>query len=135
VTGPDPEASPVVVAPGASTPATSEDYDKLRKNFDDVVESKLGRWVAGLTALSVPVVTAFCAWLQKKVGIKLDPASLTAFIASMAAGIVITAYRWLSNRGGWERSALAAYQVYLTGQATTTNQVVVTPPPPTPPHN
>ena len=69
MTGRGHEVSPVVVAPGASTPATSEDYDKVRKNFDDVVESKVGRWVAALTALTVPLVTAFCAWLQKQVGI------------------------------------------------------------------
>jgi hypothetical protein len=117
----------VVVAPGASTPATDQDYAALKTQFDDVVTNKLGRWVAALAALSVPLVTAFCAWAQDKIGINLDPAALTAFITSMGAGIAITAYKWLSNRGDWERTAVQGYHVYLTGQAATTNQVVVAP--------
>jgi hypothetical protein len=63
---------------------------------------------------------------QKELGIKMDPAALTAFIASMGAGIVITGYKWLSNRGTWERGIVDAYGVYLTGQSATTHQVVVT---------
>jgi hypothetical protein len=73
------------------------------------------------------VVTAVCAWLQKEIGIDLDPASLTAFITSMAAGIAITGCKWLSNRGDWERLAVEGYQLYLTGQSATgtTTQVVL----------
>src|SRR5205823_2133053 len=90
-------------------------------------ESNLGRWVASLTALGIPVVTAFCAWAQKKVGIKLDPAALTAFITSMAVGIAVTGYKWLSNHGSWERAMVDAYRVYLTGQNVPTTHVVLAP--------
>src|ERR1035441_7582562 len=80
--------APVVIT-NAATPAVPEDYEKLKKEFDGVATSNIGRWVASGIALAVPVVTAFCAWLQKEIGIDLDPASLTAFITSMAAGIAI----------------------------------------------
>ena len=118
--------APVVIT-NAATPAVPEDYEKLKKEFDGVATSNIGRWVASGIALAVPVVTAFCAWLQKEIGIDLDPASLTAFITSMAAGIAITGYKWLSNRGDWERLAVEGYQLYLTGQSATgtTTQVVV----------
>jgi hypothetical protein len=46
----------------------------------------------------------------------------------MAGGIVITAYKWLSNHGSWERATVEGYKVYLTGQAATSSQVVVAPP-------
>jgi hypothetical protein len=119
-------AAPVVIT-NAATPAVPEDYEKLKKEFDSVATSHIGRWVASGVALAVPVVTAFCAWLQKEIGVDLDPASLTAFITSMAAGIAITGYKWLSNRGDWERLAVEGYQLYLTGQSATgaTTQVVV----------
>jgi hypothetical protein len=124
-------AAPVVIT-NAATPAVPGDYEKLKDEFDSVATSNIGRWVASGIALAVPVVTAFCAWLQKELGIDLDPASLTAFITSMAAGIAITGYKWLSNRGDWERLAVEGYQLYLTGQSAsgTTTQVVVGAPSP-----
>lgn len=130
-------SSPLVVAPGVETPAQPADFNKLKEEFENVAKSTIGRWVAAGVALAVPVITAFCAWLQKEVGINLDPASLTAFITSIAAGAAILGFKWLSNRGDWERAAVEAYQVYLTGQAaTTTTHIAVAqaiPAGPTPP--
>jgi hypothetical protein len=122
--------SPVVIASQAVTPAEPSDYEKLKEEFNKIVESTIGRRVSALVALGVPVITALCAWLQKEIGINLDPASLTAFITSMAAGISITGFKWLSNRGDWERLAVEGYHVYLTGHAASaaTSQVVITPP-------
>jgi hypothetical protein len=121
-------AAPAVVNAGAQTPATNEDFTALKTQFDKVVSSEVGRLIPVITAVAIPVITAICAWLQKQLGIKLDPAALTAFIASMGAGIVLTAYKWMSNRGAWERAVVDAYKVYLTGQSMTTNQIIVTPP-------
>jgi len=109
----------------------SDDYTTLKTQFNNTVENHIGAWVASAAAIGVPLITAFCAWLQKKLGIKLDPAELTAFIASMAAGIIITAYKWLSNRGSWEQAVVDAYRVYLTGQSATGTHVLVTSPPAT----
>jgi hypothetical protein len=120
--GPVPATAPL-------TPASSDDYATLKTHFDEAAQSNLGRWVASLTALGIPVVTAFCAWAQKKIGIKLDPAALTAFITSMAVGIAVTGYKWLSNHGSWERAMVDAYRVYLTGQNVPTTHVVVAPAP------
>jgi hypothetical protein len=92
-------------------------YDKLRSEFNSVVESKIGQHATVLAALAVPLVTGLCAWLQQKLGINLSPAALTAFIATMGAGIFVTAFKWLGNRGSWERTIVEAYGVYLTGQA------------------
>jgi|GEM_PF-2849196 len=119
------------VVTNAATPAVPQDYEKLKQEFDSVATSNIGRWVASGIALAVPLVTAFCAWLQKEIGINLDPAALTAFIASMAAGIALAGYKWLANRGNWERLAVEGYQLYLTGQSATgpTTQVVVGTPP------
>jgi hypothetical protein len=97
--------------------AEPADYEKLKEEFNSVATSSIGRWVAAGIALAVPIATAFCAWLQKEIGINLDPASLTAFITSMTAGITITGFKWLTNRGNWERGAVEGYQVYLAGQA------------------
>ena len=119
-----------VEATRPSTPAKPEDYEKLKGQFNEVVTSTIGRKVAAGIALGLPVITAVCAWAQKEIGINLDPASLTAFIASMAVGISVTGFKWLSNRGDWERGAVEAYQLYLTGQSMTapTSQVVVNQP-------
>jgi hypothetical protein len=123
-----PAAGNGTVSPVApSTPASSDDYKTLKEQFDNAATSNLGRWVASLTALGIPVVTAFCAWVQKKIGIKLDPAALTAFITSMAVGIALTGYKWLSNHGSWERAMVDAYRVYLTGQNAPTTHVLVVP--------
>jgi hypothetical protein len=122
------DPGPAVVNTGAQTPATDDDFTALKTQFDKVVTSEVGRLIPVITAVAIPVITAVCAWLQKQLGIKLDPAALTAFIASMGAGIVLTAYKWMSNRGSWERAVLDAYKVYLTGQSVTSNQVVVTSP-------
>jgi hypothetical protein len=103
-----------VVSAGAQTPATDDDFSALKTQFDKVVNNEVGRLIPVITAVAIPVLTAVCAWLQKQLGIKLDPAALAAFIASMGAGIVLTAYKWMSNRGHWERAVLDAYKVYLT---------------------
>jgi hypothetical protein len=121
---------PQVITTASPAPqATPGDYEELKNQFESVATSSIGRWVTGLIALGTPVLTALCAWLQKEVGINLDPAALTAFIASMAAGISIISFRWLANRGSWERTAVEGYHVYLIGHAATapTNQVVVVP--------
>ena len=114
-----------LVNPGPPTPAKSEDYKSLKEQFDSVVTSDIGKLAVALTALAVPLLTGLCAWLQKELGVKLDPAELATFIATMGAGIVITGYKWIANRGDWERSIVDAYGVYLTGQTATTHQVVV----------
>jgi hypothetical protein len=120
-----------VIAPVSHAPqAEPADYEELKTQFENVATSSIGRWVAAGVGLAVPVITAFCAWLQKEIGINLDPASLTAFIASMAVGIAVLGFKWLGNRGDWERTAVEGYHVYLVGHAATapTNQIVVVPP-------
>jgi hypothetical protein len=120
--------SPQIVKLDSPVPPEEADYKKLKEEFEAVATSDIGRWVTALVALAVPVITGLCAWLQKEIGINLDPASLTAFITSMAGGLSILAFKWLTNRGNWEQLAVQGYHVYLIGHAATTptSQVVVT---------
>lgn len=108
----DPPAKTVPTGTGDET-----SYNKLRSEFNSVVENKIGQQATVLAALAVPLVTGLCAWLQRKVGINLSPAALTAFIATMGAGIFVTAFKWLANRGSWERTIVEAYGLYLAGKA------------------
>ena len=129
---PTPPAAPVQLvaanAPAGGSPEPS-DYEKLKEEFEGVATSQIGRWVTALVALAVPLITGLCAWLQKEIGINLDPASLTAFITSMAGGLSIMGFKWLANRGEWEKLAVEGYHVYLVGHAATapTSQVVLVP--------
>ena len=107
--------------PAAGAQVTGADdqtsYAKLRNEFNSVVESKIGQQASVLVALAVPFATGLCAWLQRKIGIDLSPAALTAFIATMGAGIFATGFKWLTNRGNWERTIVQAYGIYLTGKS------------------
>lgn len=118
--------SPAVsTSASAAGPASGDGYEELKKQFTAVVSSGIGRIAVALTVLAVPLLTGLCAWLQKELGIHLDPAELATFIATMGAGIVISGYKWISNRGEWERGIVDAYGAYLTGQAAIGHQVAL----------
>jgi hypothetical protein len=84
-----------------------------------------------LTPLLLPLATALAYGFQKWFGLKLDPAALTGYLTAVAGGIGITLYKWIANRGEWERTVLQLAQWYKLGsQAQTTGQ----PPPQLPGH-
>jgi hypothetical protein len=65
-----------------------------------------------LTPLLLPLATSFAYGVQKWFGLKLDAAQLTGYITAIAGGIGITLYKWLANRGEWERTVLQLSQWY-----------------------
>jgi hypothetical protein len=98
------------------------------------IHTGIGRYIARavtfvLTPLLLPVATALAYGFQKWFGLDLDAAELTGYLTAVASGIGITAYRWVANRGEWERTVLQLAEWYRLGQqAQSVGQP--TPPPP-----
>jgi hypothetical protein len=85
------------------------------------VNEGVGRYISKiftyiLTPLLLPLATAFAYGVQKWCGINLDPAELTGYLTAVASGVGITAFKWVSNRGEWERSVVEVAQWYRLGQ-------------------
>jgi hypothetical protein len=86
--------------------------------MDDVIRSNIGRVVAFVvTPILLPVVGAFAVWLQDVAGINLNPTETTAYIAAVVAGVGLVAYKWLANRGEWERAVVTVKELHDMGEA------------------
>lgn len=70
-----------------------------------------------ITPLLLPLATSFAYYVHKWLGVKLDAAELTGYLTAIAAGVGITAYKYLANRGEWERTVLQLAHLYQVGQA------------------
>jgi hypothetical protein len=100
------------------------------------INTGIGRYVSKgvafvLTPLLLPLMTSLAYGIQKWFGLKLDAAQLTGYLTAIAAGIGLTAYKWISNRGEWERTVLQLSQWYKLGSQA---QAAGQPLPPPPPH-
>lgn len=100
----------------------------------DRINTGAGRYIAKavtfvLTPLLLPLATALAYGFQKWFGLKLDPAELTGYLTAVASGIGITAYRWVANRGEWERTVLQLAQWYKLGQQAQGGAPAISPPP------
>lgn len=84
-----------------------------------------------VTPLLLPLMTSLAYGIQKWFGLNLDAAQLTGYLAAIAGGIGLTAYKWIANRGEWERTVLQLSQWYKFGSQA---QAAGQPPPPPPPH-
>lgn len=92
------------------------DPDPVVSNVDDAVTSQIGRVVAFVvTPVLLPVLGALAVWLQDKVGINMDPAVLVGFVVSVVAGTAALAYKWLHNRGEYEKVVLELHKLYEAG--------------------
>jgi hypothetical protein len=86
-------------------------------SVDSVVTSSIGRAVAFvLTPILLPVMGGLSFWLQDKVGIDMDPAIATGFVVSIVAGIALAGYKWLHNRGEYERAVIELNRLHQAGQ-------------------
>jgi hypothetical protein len=89
------------------------DMDQL----DDVVRSNIGRIVAFvLTPLLLPLVAVGTAWLQRVIGVGLDPAEVVGVVVATTTGVAAVAYKWLHNRGEFERLVLEVHKLYDAGK-------------------
>jgi hypothetical protein len=91
---------------------------------DQAIKSQIGRLVAFvLTPILLPLSAAVANWMQDVLGLNLNGADLTAFVISVVVGVALAIYKWLSNRGEWERVMTWLTQSHLLGDT----------PPPVPP--
>jgi hypothetical protein len=86
-------------------------------DLDRIVQSNVGRVVAFVfTPILLPVVGGLAFWLQKVIGIHMDPAEATGYIVAIVAGAGLTAYKWVHNRGEFEKAALEVHKLYEAGR-------------------
>jgi hypothetical protein len=83
----------------------------------DRINTGAGRYISKavtfvLTPLLLPLATSFAYGIQKWFGLKLDAAQLTGYLTAIAAGLGITVYKWIANRGEWERTVIQLSQWY-----------------------
>jgi high-affinity Fe2+/Pb2+ permease len=83
---------------------------------DDVVNSVIGRVAVAVVSLAAPVIAVLVAWLQAKVGINLDPAAVATLVGTVVAGVIALGYKWLHNRGEYERLILELEKLYAAGR-------------------
>ncbi|MGH2744488.1 MAG: hypothetical protein ACRDN8_18810 [Thermoleophilaceae bacterium] len=86
------------------------------------INTGIGRYIAKgvtfvLTPILLPLATSFAYGLQKWFGLGLDPAALTGYLTAVAGGIAITGYKWVANRGEWERTVYQLAEWHNVGQA------------------
>jgi hypothetical protein len=94
--------------------------ETLEQKVNKEIESSIGKWVAGLVVpLALPISTIVSYYLQKWLGFKLSAGALSGYLGSVAAGVAISAYKWLENRGQWERSVLEIAKLYELGSGDT----------------
>src|SRR5262249_9702129 len=101
--------------PAAPAPAPAP--DPFRKTVDNAIESQIGKIVAAIVVpLVLPLGTSLAFALQKWFGIHLTGATLAGYLAAIAAGLATRGYKWLDNRGNWERTVLQLAHAYDAGK-------------------
>lgn len=81
------------------------------------MEQYIGRIVAFvLTPILLTVVTPLAVWAQAKLGVHLDPAEVVAYIVTIGTGIALVAYKWLHNRGEFEKGVQLLENLHAAGQ-------------------
>ncbi len=111
-------AAPAPPAPPSAAQSAQEkkEAEKLAE-VNKELESKIARWVSGLVVpVVLPVSTIISFYLQKWLHFKLDAGSLAAYLSTIAAGVSITAYKWVSNRGDYERALLEIVKLHELGK-------------------
>ena len=107
------------VAARAVAPApvlTQPEKEKLEA-VNKELESKIARWVSGLIVpVLLPVSTIISFYLQKWLGFKLSAGSLAAYLGTIVAGVGVTAYKWVANRGAYEQALLEIVKLHEFGK-------------------
>lgn len=83
---------------------------------DNAVTSVIGRVAVAVVSLAAPVIAVVAVWAQDKLGIDLDPAAVASLVGTVIAGTAALGYKWLSNRGQYERTVLELEKLYAEGQ-------------------
>lgn len=80
-----------------------------------MLDQYVGRIVVALTAILLPFVAAGANWTQDNLGIDIPKEDLTNFLIAVILGTGAVVYRWLGNRGAYERAALELEKIYEQG--------------------
>lgn len=90
------------------------------KNLAKALESKIARYVALiLTPILLPLIGAAAIWLEKNIGVHVDPVVATGYVVTVVGGVALAIYKWLEGRAHFEQQALNATlysQAALVGQ-------------------
>lgn len=93
------------------------------------MEQYIGRIVAFvLTPLLLTVVTPLAVWAQAQLGINLNPAEVVAYIVTVGTGIALVAYKWLHNRGEFEKGVHLIEHLHDAGEVPVVAAPPVVPP-------
>lgn len=82
----------------------------------NVFQNYIGRIVAFvLTPVLLPLATSFAVWAQDFLGVNLSGDQLTAYVVTFVIGLALVIYKWLANRGEWERAIAWIDKIHDSG--------------------
>lgn len=85
--------------------------------LNDVISSNIGRVVTFVvTPILLPIVALGSVWLQDNLGINLDPTETVAYIGTVVSGLSLVIFKWLSNRGEWEKTVATIEKLHEEGK-------------------
>jgi hypothetical protein len=83
------------------------------------LSANLGKLVAGVLAPVFAVLSPALAGLANEVfNLHLSTQQVSNVGITIVAGLGLIGYKWLSNRGAWERAMLDVQKAYLLGKPT-----------------
>ena len=85
----------------------------LNKLFDQYI----GRVTVALTALLLPFAVTFANWVLDNTGVDLPSKDITFILVAVTLGLGAVVYKWLHNRGEYERVVLELEKLYEAGAA------------------
>lgn len=71
--------------------------------MSDVEKTVVNKVVVALVTLGAPVIGAVAMWLQKVVGIHMDPAVAATYVATVVTGVIVIGLRYLHGLDVWQR--------------------------------
>jgi len=71
--------------------------------MSDVEKTVINKVVVALVALGAPVLGAVAVWLQKVVGIHMDPTVAATYVGTVVTGVVVLGLRYLHGLDVWQR--------------------------------
>lgn len=83
----------------------------LDKLFNDYI----GRVVVCLTAILLPVSAVIANWVRDTFDFPLSANGTAAFLVAVVLGVGAVGYKWLHNRGAYERLLLEFEKLYESG--------------------
>ena len=87
--------------------------------FGSWLNANIGKIVAGVLAPVFAWFSPAVAGLANKVfNLHMSPQQVSNLAIGIIAGLALIGYKWLQNRGEWERAVLDIQKSYLLGTAT-----------------